>query len=193
MFGAEVVPYLSEAAFECNETAFSSDFTDDDMDFIVDSGASINIMSTKSNRLLSDSQQGTARISGFASTISARADRKGIIHLYFYNPTKPDDGTNLGIDVSTVPNANHNLLSVSHMCKQLGFTCTFAPQGEPEGFSRLESDGSTTYIPITYYPKRKLWIVHFTAHCRFVSDGREKQGNIKTAHNLCCMLSIRLE
>ena len=86
MCGAEVVPYLSEAAFECNETAFSSDFTDDDMDFIVDSGASINIMSTKSNRLLSDSQQGTARISGFASTISARADRKGIIHLYFYNP-----------------------------------------------------------------------------------------------------------
>ena len=185
MCGAEVVPYLSEAAFECGDTAFSSNFADD-MDFIVDSGASINIMSTKSNHLLSNSQQGTARISGFASTISSRADRKGIIHLYFYNPTQPDGGTNLGIDVSTVPDANHNLLSVSHMCKQLGFTCTFAPLGEPEGFSRLEPDGTKTYIPITYYPKRKLWIVHFTAGLS-ATDARAKA--ISRQHTICAACS----
>ena len=46
--GAEIVPFLSESAFEYNETACSSEFTSVDMDFIVDSGASINIMSTKS-------------------------------------------------------------------------------------------------------------------------------------------------
>ena len=72
------------------------------------------------------------------------------------------------------------------MCKQLGFTCTFAPQGEPEGFSRLESDGSTTYIPITYYPKRKLWIVHFTAGLS-ATDARNKA--ISRQHTICAACS----
>ena len=59
--GAEIVPFLSESSLEYNETACSTEFHRNkaakhsgDMDFIVDSGASINIMSTKSNHLLSN-------------------------------------------------------------------------------------------------------------------------------------------
>jgi hypothetical protein len=180
-YGAEIVPLFS------TETACSSTLSSQsDMDFIVDSGASINIMSTKSNHLLSNSRQGTARISGFASNISARADRKGVAHLYFYNPSKPHDGTSLGIEVSTVVNANHNLLSVSHMCKKLGFTCTFAPEGQPEGFSRKEADGTTTRIPVTYYPLRKLWIVHFTAGS---TADDAKNSAINGQHTICSACS----
>ena len=114
---------------------------------IMDSGANISIYKLDAEPYLVNARKSNIVVDGFAGD-GVEASTDGTLHMYVFDPDHPEDGKNVPVPGTTMKgDSNANLLSVWHMVKRLGFTCTMSPDGKNEGFTRREADGSVTRLP----------------------------------------------
>ena len=149
----------------------------------MDSGANISIYKLDAEPYLVNARKSNIVVDGFAGD-GVAASTDGTLHMYVFDPDRPADGKHVPVPGTTMKgDSNANLLSVWHMVKRLGFTCTMSPDGTNEGFTRREADGSVTRLPAQADHRRRLWIIHYTiSH----SAEQSKQHAIRRHSALMC-------
>ena len=100
-------------------------------------------------------------MSGFKKGITAKANAKGELYLHVLNPSDHHQCGHITVTAQTIKDINENLMSVSDMVKQHGFSFILQPNGYEGFYKHDQAGGKTMFLPTPYDPVRKLWFMHF--------------------------------
>jgi len=135
------------------------------MSALVDSGASTSVFTDESGmeEQLIKKQRSDAVFCGMENGREVRGKVEGTACMWVFDPENVDGGSGLSLNGTIVPGMRSNLISVSHVCEQHGFTQVIRPSYEGEsGFYKVVEGGKVLRLPIVLDRDRGLYVAYYT-------------------------------